>query len=637
MTTAVPALSLADVARLARVERPVVSMWRNRPKDGLEFPAPLGDGRFRADDIVDWLEQTHRGNNPDARGDLALQSLTGAHANLEHLTQLQTLLAARVLIDEPLSDLDVDDLVDEIDALDPDDDFLFSELTAISPHALTRLAPEVDALADAAWHPRNAFDQLTDTIHRRSPAHDPRLQPDLVSLLAATTTALLGAGGTVVDLEGTCTDVVIHMGGDDDTAMPAITLPSSKLPRETLRRYHVHGVAPHRPAIHDDWALDAGSVVLARLPAETDAALDLLDELTLQLPTGAQALVIGPARVLTDALPATLVARRDVHLRAGHLRAAVRLPQGLTRGGTREHLALWLIAPNPTTSRLWVGDLSGHPFTRVVQQHLLDDLLATCQDPRGRAFSTLEPADPIRIITGGTSLVAARTARPVALAPSAADDSARIQQLRVALAVPLPDALPNEPVSIQPTAPTTMRLGDAIDQGRVVIISGTRITDLPAGATPLWTPDAVAARAPASVNLLKLTQAHPRLQLTQPGDVIFTSHGAPAAVVDQFGGAAVAYPARVLRSRSDDIVPHAVAEAINALTAGNSKWRTWTIPLSAITREDADTLMQHLEDYDMALRHRQTQLHELRRLVTRSVLSGAITLTSTTAHHTKGQ
>lgn len=71
--TAAATLSLADIAQLSGVQRPVVTMWRKRPKDGLPFPEPTHDGRFLSDEVVDGLEQTQRGNNPNARRDLALQ------------------------------------------------------------------------------------------------------------------------------------------------------------------------------------------------------------------------------------------------------------------------------------------------------------------------------------------------------------------------------------------------------------------------------------------------------------------------------------------------------------------------------------------------------------------------------------
>lgn len=69
-------LSLSDVARLARGSRPVVTMWTKHPKDGLRFPEQDAEGRVDADELVDWLEATGRGNNPDARTEVALHRAT---------------------------------------------------------------------------------------------------------------------------------------------------------------------------------------------------------------------------------------------------------------------------------------------------------------------------------------------------------------------------------------------------------------------------------------------------------------------------------------------------------------------------------------------------------------------------------
>ena len=104
----------------ADVQRPVVSMWRRRPKAGLGFPSPLPDGRFDALEVVDWLEATKRGNNPDARGDLAIGTTLSSTTDPELLAILRLLVATRALLNEPLAGLDPDDLLDEAEELDPD-------------------------------------------------------------------------------------------------------------------------------------------------------------------------------------------------------------------------------------------------------------------------------------------------------------------------------------------------------------------------------------------------------------------------------------------------------------------------------------------------------------------------------------
>ena len=71
-------LTLQDVADLANVQRPVVSMWRNRPRvrgQLVPFPDAVsqagGIARFDPREVVDYLRRTGRGNNSDVEYDVA--------------------------------------------------------------------------------------------------------------------------------------------------------------------------------------------------------------------------------------------------------------------------------------------------------------------------------------------------------------------------------------------------------------------------------------------------------------------------------------------------------------------------------------------------------------------------------------
>ena len=290
------ALSLADVAALARVQRPVVTMWRKREKDGVAFPAPRPDGRFEGMEIVDWLERTGRGNNPDLRAELAVHAVTTARQDPRRLTELLVLLAARTLLDEPLSSLDHEDLLDAVDALDPDDEFLFGEVERLDEATLPQLTAQADAVADAAWHPRAAYERLHDALQRGSAGHDDRLDPELAAALAAVARGVIGVNGSLVDVEGSCADVVLALTADEDFPTPALVLPRSSAPvRDVLRRYRTQGIRPRVVPLADAWSVPAGSVTLVRLPDDQEIAFDLLREVSVQLPDAACALVVGPA------------------------------------------------------------------------------------------------------------------------------------------------------------------------------------------------------------------------------------------------------------------------------------------------------------------------------------------------------
>lgn len=633
-------LSLSDIARLTHVQRPTVTMWRKRAKSGLAFPTPLPDGRFAADDVVDWLEATGRGNSSDLRADLALYTTTSSLTDAERLQDLQVLLTVRVLLDTPLSSQAFDDVLDSVDALDPDDTFLLSEVAGIGPDDYPGLAHEADQLAEAAWNERRAMEHLEDALHRLptvvsvSSTAD-RLGEHLRLLQRALAEVAARRGDEVVDTNGAGADALLA-ASDDEAFDPDVVLVEDLTDRSTLRRYQVHGVAPRFVALDDDWLLSEQSTILLRLPDDPTEAFDLLDTVEAQMPAGGLMLVIGTAETLLDRLPAALVASRDRYLRENLVRAAVCLPQGQTLHSPRTRLALWLLSrPTEEPMGLRIGDLSGHPFRKATAQTLLSDLLAASSpaEARRRAFTHLVPVDRVRILAGGTSLLDSIGIVTSHAQTPAADDAARLLELRAALSLPLPTVLPLTPTGTRDRAPQQAALGQVVDSREAALVPGTRVKGLPAGSTPLWTAASVAVGEPAGVDLVRLVEARPRAPLTQPGDVVFVAGPRPAAIVDHQGGSAVLHPARVLRVRSTRLAPGAIAAAINAVPPGNSAWRSWRVPVVQIDRADADTLLADLDTYESELHRRRTQLAELRGIVDRSVLSGAIKLDTPAAHH----
>ena len=132
MTTA-PTLTLQDIADLARVRRPVVSMWRTRPRvrgQLMPFPNPIdasnGVERFSRDDVVAWLQRTGRGNNSEAHLDApALSAPDGVS-----LEELVTLLCLHATTGEELAETTAEQRAVLARAADPGDRFLLREITA---------------------------------------------------------------------------------------------------------------------------------------------------------------------------------------------------------------------------------------------------------------------------------------------------------------------------------------------------------------------------------------------------------------------------------------------------------------------------------------------------------------------------
>lgn len=676
-------LSLADVARLAGVQRPVVSMWRRRPVPGAPFPASQPDGRYLADDVVTYLRATGRGNNPEPELATDLTVTASPTADPADRADILSLLAARAILGgDALAGVDVEDLLDDVEALDPDDEWLFSE---IEDADVDRLAPLADAIADNAFSTAEAYEELRSRTETQG-----RLAHPLIETLADIAAALLGENGTLVDVGATASDIALALTADEsraDTRMLVATASTAThdtaaRTRTCLRRYRVHGRAAQITDVQGDWNLTDGSVILARIVSQDEGAtafadaMATIDELTLHMGPSTTALVIGPASHLIDELPAGQVGLRDAFLRDGLVRAAVRLPRGLLHEGGGEHLGLWLMGPGDPR-HLWAGDLSGTGFEAPIRQQLLDDVVAVArasgqpesghqsfraerhpvnqhpagqhpanqhtagQQPAGqqpadqhRAFALLHRTDTTRLLARSLALTALDVSPTDPFPVSAADDAARMAELLLHLAEPMADPFDGvRPQVTAQAAPSSSTLGDLARNRLVQVIAGHRFGPLPGGRLRLWTADAVAARRAATVDLMALTSGYPDVSLTRPGDIVFTSAGAPHAVVDAEGGSAVAEPARILRvSATASLSPRALAAAINARkqVPGKGRWRSWTVPVVTGSRAEAEEALRRVDSWEDQIRTRLDLLEELRRLATRSVTSGAVAFVGST-------
>ena len=113
-------ISLADVARLAQVQRPAVSMWRSRSAaSDSPFPRAIdrsgAQERFDAEQVVNWLERTGRGNNPDVRADVAAFASPAGLSLLDCkglFSGLTALLALKAVTGGQLGGLDAESLRD---------------------------------------------------------------------------------------------------------------------------------------------------------------------------------------------------------------------------------------------------------------------------------------------------------------------------------------------------------------------------------------------------------------------------------------------------------------------------------------------------------------------------------------------
>lgn len=596
-------MTMRDIAGLARVQRPVVTVWRKRSRATAHpFPAVhLRSGSqelFLREDVVAWLEETRRGNNPNVRADAAAHSLLDA-TGTRAAEALSALLTLRHLTAEPFGDASSDDLLDTADEHDPDDRCLLSELERATD--LAALARTTDGLVEAAWDTSSAHRRLVDA-RLRTPGSDLAQ----VALTEPARRFLLGLFGpltrelgqpAVMDATGCAVDVLAETAAALE--LPVRVMGGDEAAHRLTRRQLLLADVPYREVQREggDWSVTGPVAHLVVLPAASAPAaaalehLDLLDEIALQLDGQQLVMCLAPAAMLTDPLDGEALARRDQLLRDGVVRAIVRLPAGLRPAQAREHSALWLIgAADPTPPaerRTLVADLGAATLRQC--DGLADDLLAAWQGPVGarrRAWEHLHAVLTRDLVSASGTLVPARPARVEAGPRAGADWVVDLHAADTA------GRLAGYRLDVGHGTAEEITLARAIERGWVRVLPGRKVdvAGLPAGTVRVL--DDPADAHPRSVDRLAL-MASADVDLTEPGDVVFTVRPTPRATVDEAGGALVRSPARILRLRPDaPLLPAAVAARINAATS--TAWHTWT--LATVPDPDRGALGEALTD-----------------------------------------
>lgn len=609
-TTAPPraSITLSGIARLARVQRPVVSMWRSRAADTESpFPAPIaherGQPRFDVAEIAQWIADTHRGNNADVIADAAafarLSDLgRGGDVAFDALTACIALSAAA---GRPLGDLDVDDLLDLADAVDPDDVELYRELERVGDDAVL-FARFADRFVDAAYDHASAFERAMDERFREGQTHLVRghLSTDALDLIAALAldlaSSMRGAvAGVADDLAfadpfDAASDVLVAIAkaapehaeltvsyatsirgaGRAAAARDAAAFDSAERARRTSRRRaRTHGMRTAfgtAPCVH-----------VAPLPLEASTRpqdlLAAVGQLIESLGADDRAIVVGPASALIDdGLDVDANVVRNAALRSGCVRAMVRLPRGLVTSSPRQALALWVLAPaqrlDPGDRWALTVDLTGVDLTPDVRQDLVSDIASAVEpgaDVRMRQLRFGAVARLATAIAAQRSLVHRATVqRPrtadgrsaiVATPTDAASRSAYIDALVAELG-----GEPTITTRVRPSSVSTraMPLETLVRAGRVRVLPGTRLDAAELGRDggfavigidELRAPDAPGrVGAPRTVDRLSFVERHPRATITEPGDVIVeAARGRAWAMVDRVGANVVEAPARIIR------------------------------------------------------------------------------------------
>jgi hypothetical protein len=516
---------------------------------------------------------------------------------------------------------------------------------------------------DAAYNPASAFERLASS--RRGGGLEPSAEATaLVSSAAVELLRTLGPGAALADpVPGSSGLSLAVRQALPEGADPRLLLADDGGPscRAARRRMIVHGARPEPLETDGSGRFDVTgeAVLVAHFPTPgPEQVLEAVENIALQMDDRQRAVVLAPARALTDALasPAADALRGDL-LRGGRVRAVVRLPEGTLPERPREAQALWILGPAhadvPLADR-WtmIADLTGQELGRAAREDLVSDIAASLLGAGSiwtHSYRFARITYTRNLIAGRGSLVhlANTTGQPPVQAAQAAQAELRIDEL-------LRDLQSGESIllahTVGPGAGTALapeRIERLLAAGNLACLPGTRMDDGEASFAGQGTRVLRAAEVsdPAAtartVDLLGFVARHPGARLTEPGDVVFCTSPKPAAMVDEEGASVVAYPARILRISQADpggLSPALLAADINARPAGDRRWKQWPARrLPEAQRRPLAEAMGAVVREQAAARLRLESLAELNRLLADAVASGALALQPTEPAREEGR
>lgn len=628
-------MTMQDVADLAGVSRPAVSQWRRRTSiKGREVPFPtptVGPGGrelFRAEDIVDWLRLTGRGNNAEFAEDAPATGVPQS-VSFDHTL---VLLCLRDNAEDDLSNLDASALVEIAASLDPEDRLLLSEV-ADGEFSDTELE-YVDDLYSASFGAADALNRLEAGRLGRSQERR-GFNPELVDVIGAvvdgivahTEASAIEAGRSSAEtfvLE--CDNLDFLAVADRVEGLDSHTHTDSAHIRDLRRRALLRGCL----------ALDSQrpKVTVASVHGlDSKEGLERLDQAILDLKPTEYAIVAGSADLLCDRLDGLGEHRRSVSLRSsrsanhGPLVCALRLPRGMWKHAPRQNSGLLILKGQAEVDRPWVADLSE---IAIDGGDLADDVAGVLtagsapDELPARAFRYVRARD-IRSILGGEAIVPPGT-QAVSFATRRQDfiDDVRAASIETAEATEVFDIyVGDRPASVVVGA---ISLGAMIDNGTVTRHSGGRIDASLAedtGAMPVV--DARCGGEAFRVDAFVAENSLRRRMRTLPGDVVFCSNP-PTAWVDDRGGSLVLSPNKILRRTADArIGAHTLAAVIN--DAQSKEFMNWQIPrIPADQVEAVEDAMRRLSGYRQQLQVKERAAVRLGHALLSGVAAGTMEL-----------
>ncbi|WP_342802097.1 hypothetical protein [Nocardia sp. No.11] len=625
-----PTLTLKDIADLAKVERAVVSMWRNRESvrgQLIPFPRPVAEvgglARFDRSEVIDYLERTGRGNNAEARLDAATVGAPDGWS----LEDLVTLLCLRHLAGD-LAHLTDEECVDLARELDPGDESFAREIATLADTGAARTF--IDDLMAASYGGSDALVKLeTSRAGRELALRD--LTPHAIEVLGT----VIGACRTELGTDA----VHLVSGGDAPTVVLALSDADPELEIHAIGDGHAARALRRRMVIREkEQAVEAGPRVrlLSVVGTEQAQALDDVDYVLLGLEPDEIAVIIGSAAALCDAIPRvgkrqdSLEGKRAETLGSGGLMAAFKLPRGLWKQAHRQALGIWVFHGGAKTSLPTVADLGTIRPTDLDHDALAADVAAAFGDRTDREARAYRYGKevPLSDIRAGHAVVAPGALAVRLRAPETIDDLNLVYTATLVTAEPDPGFDVHAGSTANSSEIVQRPLSELSRLGLLHLRTGNRIN--PAHSDPNGTVTVLSAHNGAEVFRLDPLDAqrhYPRANRTEPGDVVFGDHP-PRAIVDPVGGSRVMSPSRILRlTPHAGIGPYALATLINDQPEHNTDWRTWTVPrLPAEESERLESVLAEAADYTRRLRARQDAMEDLCRALISGIGAGTVSL-----------
>lgn len=642
-------LSMQDIADLADVARPVVTLWRSRyAQSGAPFPEPVAGSNliFDAAEVAGWFRSTGRGNNPHAADDAAMySSLLDAAA--DRLDDASVLLWLHAKLGEPLKGLALETVFPEI--ITTAHEALLPLETAFELLEDDVLVDRVDRLTEAGFSAAHVLDRMVALARIQDQAElltkpGARLLHSVVAELARDTPGLLvpqrtgglmlvnGAFPTFAEYERPVLGIPDHLL---DTSWQRATWRSLDAAGGTLRPI-AKSDALATSLMVGQWATATA--------ADSEEFFNWVGDIAMELAPGGRAVIVGPAALLVDSLHGAPERHRfEALIRGDHyvapLRYIARLPKGMCRGGGRRRLAIWVLAPSDPGVAEWTtyADHSDHTLSEAEIDAMAADVVATVSGPALAAKHSF-----LRSAARSTAVALRRhqLSWPV-YAPAIVSKGAALSRIWDLAA--LCDSPLIEGIEVAASSDDELRApipwsGATKGPARLArVLKGARLPAKDchacgAGTAVVIGPDEVRGVARIGnrrIDRFTLESVAPRARFTEPGDVVFVPTGTPQAIVDDVGGSVVQAPARIARCLPGGaghlrLLPEVLAADIGAQRGTDTA--SWTVHAIPVDVCDALELsLNRFAERRKALWAELTALDELESELTTGLSVGTLT------------